>query len=304
MSFKANQEKRAISILPKLFRDPGGGSFRKIPRSVVLSDPELNLWEGIRRDAIDYFNRNKVQWWESKGTPNGHLLSSQVSCLNHLYFIRQREDIASRILKKINYNFKKAVIVDDGFVEFEKVGIERLGKERLHTRGANCTSIDAIMLAEDDYKKKTLVLIEWKYTESYSSEDKSTGASGKTRIQAYQDYLSEKDCPIKIDKYKGCFYEPFYQLMRQSFLGWQMAKRKEYGAEDWIHIHVIPHNNLELRDNITSPGLSGKNLEEAWRNVLVEPDKYYCITHTDFLDPIYSCRDTKSLTNYLETRYW
>lgn len=304
VSFKMAQEKRAITILPLLFNDPGGGVFKGLPRENVLTVPELNLWEGIRSDAIDYFSRNKIAWWDSGSTPTGHMLSSQIACINHLFFLRQRKDIASRVLRNINYKFKKAVILDDGYVEFEKVGAERLGKEKLNTRGANCTSIDAMMLAEDDYGKRTLVLIEWKYVESYSVEDKSAGSSGKVRLDAYKDYLTTRDCPINPGLYKDYFYEPFYQLMRQTFLGWTMAKRKEYGADDWIHIHVIPRDNLELKNTVTSPGLTGKNLEEAWQNVLIEPNRYSCLTPENFLLPIYTCRDYKSLTDYLEIRYW
>jgi len=304
ISYKKSQEKRAIAILPLLFKNPGGGSFRGLPRANVLTEAELNIWEGIRSDAINYFSKNKIAWWDSSKKPTGHLLSSQVSCVNHLYFIRQREDIASRILRKINSNFKRAIIIDDGFIEFEKVGKARLGKEKVLTRGANCTSVDALMLAEDDYGKRTLVLIEWKYIESYSPDDKSLGTSGKVRLETYKDFLSRPDCPINPGDYKDCFFEPFYQLMRQTFLGWTMSQLKEYRAEDWIHIHVIPEDNLELRNTVTSHGLTGKNLEEAWRNVLIEPHRYTCITPKDFLNPIYSCRDSKSLTDYLEIRYW
>lgn len=304
ISYKETQKKRAIAILPLLFKNPSGGVFRGLPRGNVLTEPELNLWEGIRSDALEYFFRNKIGWWDSTKKPTGHLLSSQIACINHLYYIRQREDIASRILRKINSNFKKAIIIDDGFVEFEKVGKERLGKEKLLTRGANCTSVDALMLAEDDFGRRTLVLIEWKYIESYSPEDKSIGTSGKVRLEAYKDFLFKEDCPIKPEYYKDCFYEPFYQLMRQTFLGWSMSKRKDYGAEDWLHVHIIPGDNAELRNKVTSPGLTGSNLMEVWRNVLIEPHKYSCITPEDFLEPIYSCCDSKSLTDYLEIRYW
>jgi hypothetical protein len=62
-----------------------------------------------------------------------------------------------------------------------------------------------------------------------------------------------------------CCYEPFYQMMRQTLLGWQMTMRKEYSAEDWVHVHVIPNENTQLRETITSPGLSGKDITEAWR---------------------------------------
>jgi hypothetical protein len=194
--------------------------------------------------------------------------------------------------------------MDSGFVEFEKVGTERLGREKLLTRGTNCTSVDALMLGETIYGKRTLFLIEWKYTESYSRDSKSQGDSGERRLDAYQDLLEDENTPIGISDTEALFYEPFYQLMRQTLLGWQMTVRKEYGAEDWVHVHVIPNENTELRETITSPGLSGKNITEAWKAVLKQPEKYVVIDPKQFLSPIAKCPDTKAITSYLKKRYW
>ena len=174
--------------------------------------------EWIREDAIDYYSENKISWWDTRKEPTGHLLSSQIACLNHLYFLRQRNDLSTLILKNIYPDIQKANIVDTGFVEFEKVGRERLGKEEHLTRGINCTSVDAMMNCADDNGKGILILIEWKYTESYSSESKLKGESGKIRLHAYEELLTDKDCPIMNNKIEGLFYEPFYQLMRQTLL--------------------------------------------------------------------------------------
>jgi len=124
MSYRENERKKAIEIREALFRDPGDGIFFKKEREFVLKDPTLNLWAGIRDDAIDYFERNKIAWWmgDQENEPTGHLLSSQVACINHLYFPRQRKDTATAILKNISEKIEEAVIVDDGYVEFEAVG--------------------------------------------------------------------------------------------------------------------------------------------------------------------------------------
>jgi len=116
-----------ISIRETFFKDPGNGIFYGKEREFALSDPIINLWEGIRYDAVDYFKRNNIEWWQSSGDdlPTGHLLSSQIACLNHLYFIRQREDLATAILKSIDPDVDKAVPVDDGYVEFEFIGSEK-----------------------------------------------------------------------------------------------------------------------------------------------------------------------------------
>ena len=133
MSYRDDERKKAIETRETLFRDPGAGIFYKKEREFVLKDPTLNLWAGIRDDAINYFERNNITWWmgDEKSEPTGHLLSSQVACLNHLYFVRQRKDVATAILKSVSAKIEEAVRVDDGYVEFEAIGRENyLGQPR------------------------------------------------------------------------------------------------------------------------------------------------------------------------------
>ena len=92
--------------------------------------------------------------------------------------------------------------------------------------------------------------------------------------------------------------------MRQTLLGWTMTQRKEYGVVDWLHIHVIPNENKELREKITSPNLIGRTLEVSWKNQLRHPEKYIVISPEEFLEPIKNLEDTLSITKYLEARYW
>lgn len=304
MNYKEVQRERAIKLRDEIFRDSGAGLFRKLPREFVLSEPELNLWEGIRVDALEYYKDNQITWWESGDEPTGHLLSSQIACINHLYSLRQREDLATLVLRQIDKQIQKAVRIDSGFVEFEKVGSQYLGKEKYLTRGANCTSIDAMMLGENIYGERILFLIEWKYTESYPSESKLIGTSGERRTNAYKDLLQNKGCPIIYKNVNDLYYEPFYQLMRQTLLGWEMSNRREYNAKDWIHLHIIPKDNIELKNTITSPGLVGSDIEEAWKSVLKNPQKYIVKSPEDFLSPIKKCFDSKSLLSYLGKRYW
>ena len=304
MNYKENERAKVVKLREELFRDPGDGVFRNIPRDFVLSEPDLNLWSGIREDALEYYKNNKITWWDSVDEPTGHLLSSQIACINHLYFLRQRRDLATLVLRSIDNKIQKAIKIDSGFVEFEKIGSQKLGKEKSSTRGANCTSIDAMMIGENIYSKRILFLIEWKYTESYTTESKLKGKSGETRFAAYHDLLNSVNCPITHDKKSDLYYEPFYQLMRQTLLGWEMVRRKEYCCEDCVHIHVIPRDNLELKNKITSPGLKGKNMEDAWKGILRKPEKYMVKDPQDFLNPVKNCPDTKSMISYLERRYW
>ena len=67
MSFREAERRRLIEIRDSVFRDPGGGVFLKREREFVLKDATLHLWEGIREDALDYFERNQIVWWGADG---------------------------------------------------------------------------------------------------------------------------------------------------------------------------------------------------------------------------------------------
>ena len=309
MKYIEQQRSRAIGFRDEIFKDPGGGLFKKIDRTFVLKDPALNIWAGVREDAIWYFNRNNIPFWDAGKEPTGHLLSSQISCINHLYFVRQRQDIATAILKGIDKNVRTALVMnesqDSGYVEFEVIGERNYLGEKLHTRGANSTSIDAMMLAELNNGLRKLFFIEWKYVESYSRTSKATGHSGSTRIKTYWPLLSKSDCPIKNANTEGLFTEPYYQLMRQTLLAHEMTKERECKADKYIHLHIIPAENKELKNINTAAGkLMGSDLEETWKNLLKSPELYRAVDPKDFLEPARHCTDTISPFTYLEKRYW
>ena len=302
MSYRENERKKAIEIRDEVFRDPGAGVFFEKEREFVLQDPTLNLWAGIREDVIKYFERNHIAWWmgDEKNEPTGHLLSSQVACTNHLYFVRQRKDVATAILQNVSDKVVEADTIDDGYVEFEAIGEKNYLGERSHTRGANSTSIDAIMVGKKNDGSNILILIEWKYTEEYREENKYIPA----RSDIYDKFLHKDNCPIDTADYESLYYEPFYQLMRQTLLGWKMVQAGEYECDEYIHVHVIPEDNVELRERVTSPRLKGDTMSEAWKSVLREPGRYIVISPEEFMKPASICPDTHSIRTYLGKRYW
>lgn len=287
----------------RLFGDPGGGEFMGAPREFVLQDANLNLWEQIRDDVSGYFKKHDITWWkggEDKAEPTGHLLSSQIACVNHLFPVRKRQDVAAAILKNVRNDITDAVDIEDGYVAFEVIGKDNYLGEKLHTRGTNRTSVDAAMVGTKADGKNLLVLIEWKYTKSYNSEPKYI----PRRQEIYDPLLDNPDCPIASDNHEALYYEPFYQMMRQTLLGWKMVQAGEYGCDEYIHLHVIPRENRELLDRVTSPGLKGDTMSEAWKGVLKEPGRYIVISPEDLLKPAMGCPDTDSFMNYLRERYW
>jgi hypothetical protein len=315
MSYRDDQKKWAEDLLPEFFRAEGNGKFANgNDYPFVLKKPELNLWDGIREDAISYFSENSIPWWEAtENGPTGHLLSSQVACVNHLFLLRQRQDLATAVLQNIDPAIVSAELLDDGYVEFEIIGQKNYLNEKQHTRGANATSIDAVMLGRKK-KKNILVSIEWKYTENYGGECLYI----EPRWEIYNPLMKEENSPIdsKIAKrfgtepFKPLYYEPFYQLMRQTLLSWKMAEANEYGADDYLHLHIVPDENTEMLEGITAkilqetPDGDHFNMENAWKSVLKNSSKYKRISPKDFLEPLKKEKDTKTLLQYLGKRYW
>jgi hypothetical protein len=267
----------------------------------VLSEAGVYLWEGIRADAIAYFGRNNISWWKGEGAgPTGHMLSSQVACLNHLYFLRQRRDLADAILSALDPDVTQAEVVDDGYVEFEFIGAHQYLKEKAFSRGANCTSVDAFMIGTLAGGDKRAFLIEWKYTEKYAREDKYI----PERAKVYDHLITSKESPFKEVEARAFYFEPFYQMMRQTLLGSLIGRHEDHGCTSYRHIHVIPEQNTDLNNYVTSRFLKDTTVAMAWQDVLRCPEFYISTTPASFMKPLITQRDTKALTDYLQWRYW
>lgn len=87
-NYQEIQRERAIILLkeknPIFYGGVGGKYFMRSRREFVLTDFEKNFFKSIQEDAIEYFEKNSISWWGGK-KPTGHILSSQIACINHLY---------------------------------------------------------------------------------------------------------------------------------------------------------------------------------------------------------------------------
>ena len=102
---------------------------------------------------------------------SGHLMSSQVACLNHLFPIR-RNETAVLVINNIKgcQSTSRTVLPaedDGGFSSFREGQQQGLFGEGRLSRGSFCTSVDVFIYAVDDNGERWLIPIEWKYTESY-----------------------------------------------------------------------------------------------------------------------------------------
>jgi len=310
MSYLEEQISKATRIRNLMFKDPGGGIYENEPREFVLQDQTLNIWEGFRDDAIAYFSMNSICFWESINKPSGHLLSSQISCINHLFFLRQRQDIATAVLQGIDRNVKCAVRIeknesDDGFVVFEENGQKNYLNEKSRIRGAHSTSIDAVMLAEMKDGTRKLFFINWNFAECFCGHSKAIDVKAAFSSQVYKPFLDDPASPIKQCDQEGLFIEPYFQLMRQTLLGNEMAKANEYGATDYSFLYIAPTKNKELLNvNVAACRFGGSKLSETWSNILKKPGKYYYLDPEEFLEPAHYCNDTRTILSYLQQRYW
>jgi hypothetical protein len=316
--------------------DPGNGIFDGHKYPFVLKYSDNNFYNPILNSAKDYFSKNNIAWWKGK-EPTGHALSSQIACINHLFPLRNDKEAVLSLLSSFSSDFIDVIkITTDqyapAFISFEQVSDTDLLNEGKPTRGSNCTSVDACIYALHKNGSRWLIPIEWKYTEAYEIEDKGIGSSGEIRHKRYDGLIKQSSqlkyyeqrlamggpqgdglYPISGTGTYQYYFEPFYQLMRQTLWAEQMVKNKKSEticADEYIHIHVIPSKNVDMLEKIyTSHKYDGQytseckmNMEKTWRSFLVNNDKYNIISPDVLLAKI--GKEYDDLKQYLSKRYW
>lgn len=300
----------------------GGGIYKGKEREFVLKDANRNLYKNIIEDSIKYFKENNISWWGGS-SPTGHVLSSQIACLNHLFLISNDKDAVLNILNNVRNEFIDVLPIPCDkppyrYISFEVVSSKDRLNEKQSTRGSQCTSIDAFIYAKHKDGKLWLIPIEWKYTENYENNDKSKediagvenkGLNGKgnERLNRYSNLIDNSKQLKRLDDYMTSIYfqEPFYQLMRQTLWTEQIIINKEdevIKADDYFHLHVIPRKNVDLLGKIYK--VSGNNMENTWRGQLEDNRKYIIIDPKDFLSPLEGIEKYSELISYLNQRYW
>ena len=285
------------------FYDDFGNFTKRVHLNYILrpEDSLSNLFQPISWLALDYFKRYDIAWWredEDRYFPTGHLLSSQIHCLNHLFALRKDKDA---LLSIVNHATKmefdevlSSLIDDDGYLSFEFAykNDDLIGEnDKGARRGYMWTSIDAMVLARKG-NETWLIPIEWKYTETYEKEDKTC----RKRLDRYEGLIKESD-QLKMPKNGRIpnsiyFQEPSYELMRQTLLCEQI-KHKGL-ANNIFHLNVIPKGNTGLREAV----------EKEYIPMLKDSSKFIIIDPQELLSPLKGNDDYKELMEYLETRYW
>ena len=195
------------------------------------------------------------------------------------------------------------------YISFEVTSRVDHLNERFVKRGANCTSVDAAIMVIMKDGKKILVPIEWKYTEGkeYNIDKSGSEGSGKERLRRYSDLINSSNQLLPNQQgYLNTLYfvEPFYQLMRQTLWAEQIIENKEtefLKADDFVHIHVIPEENVQLLHR--KYRYSRKGLEDSWRAQIIHQQKYKWVKPIEIVRLISKSNKYAEMTEYLKTRY-
>lgn len=308
-----NQERAAQSAffssrLPPGTAGHGGAPYRLLPQHAAL-----NLEPSIREPARAYFHANQIVWHRHAN----HGLSSQVSCINALMPLATRPELLAKMIEQAlglqSVTMREVDRGPDGspwFVGFEWIGradyLNESGRSGSRTRGANATSADAIVRLQHAGRTETL-LIEWKYTESYGTPIPPKGNG--VRAARYSDRLFAPRGPIRPIAdlaIADFFWEPFYQLLRQQMLAFQMQAAREDGADRVRVLHLSPRANTRLHA-VTAPAMRryGEDAFCVFRSLLTEPDDFVSLSTEEFFGATLSnlSAPDRSWADYLLERY-
>lgn len=269
-------------------------TFKGVPHR--FAERIANFAPAIADHAERYFQRdgsNAITWHRHAN----HMLSSQACCLNFLMPLAEDpERLSALVASVLGIDPPEMLEVERGpdgrpwHVGFEWIGrkdyLNEAGRAGIIQRGANCTSADAFMRFRTAGRIEGL-LVEWKYTESYGAplrdgsriRDGEVAPSGGhvTRRARYKDLIFAPNGPLKADpglSLDDFFYEPFYQLLRQQLLAFQMEKN---GEADVVRVlHISPSGNRKLHA-VTSPKFAGLGAADAFdffRSLLARPERF------------------------------
>ncbi len=297
------------------------------PHLIAVGHEIENLYPTIRGadSALTFFRERNIKWWRSSRSgdrsskdgydgPTRNLASSQIACVNFLLPLAQIPGALSTFLHCIDDDVQDvASIIDQGGrssqVEFEWVGWDKPLEGGPITRGANQTSIDALVVARVPRGHRAYPL-EWKYCEEYlHPDDKGLGRSGDTRRSRYQHLYRQSESSfnqtVPLDDF---FFEPFYQIMRLRLLADRMVAS---GVTPTLHVDearvvvVCPEANLDYRNVVRTIPLGQRFLEHdtveyVVRATLVDPASFAVVSQDEIIRKLRRNTVGLDLKNWLE----
>jgi hypothetical protein len=286
--------KLTTKTLPRQAKKPGLYRNKMYPFCLPLEYAPHNLFQGIRKDAMETFKRHHIIWHSSAlpGYPSNHLCSSQVFAVNLFFPFIDKPEALKDILKPYFADIHQMIPVEDNrYTAFEWIGQKnylneeaKIGDSR--KRGAGNTSIDVMMMYETINKEKIMLLIEMKYSESYGVSYKRFRSDGTDRFDSYEGFFYADNSPINLNiapRLEDFLYEPFYQLLRQTLLASEIKKVEAEKISRVQVVHLAVSENHDLLA-VTSPKFRslGTTSYEVWRKLLKEPEAFTLIPTESF----------------------
>ncbi len=193
-------------------------------------------------------------------TRANHGASSQVCCVNFLFPMARDPGLLSRWVDHVMGIRGSTVLPidrrceEDWFLTFEWFPavdyLNEANSKGARKRGANSTSVDAAVRFNHEGTRH-LLLVEWKYTETYAAKRSSSHLKGDpTRERRYANLWRRPHGPVRSDAdvtLSEFFLDPWYQLLRQQMLAYHCENDPLSEFDKVTVLHVSPSQNLELK---------------------------------------------------------
>lgn len=296
---RATAWKNSTKTLPEEATKPASyvnkdGSVGRPPYAFCLPSAyaSFSLLPEVREEALALFADLGIPWHAGVGGgPSNHLVSSQVQCVNAL---GQMVADPARVIRAFGdlVDIDEVLQIEPGrHLTFEYIGPTDFFDEApkgTRIRGAHCTSVDAAFLHRARDGVIELVLVEWKYTESYQVR-RPDPTKDKTRLDRYGSFVSDPTGPVRSNvlAFEMLLDEPFYQLVRQQLLAHELERSQAEGATRVRILHVLSPQNLAYQESLARPEhrTLGDTVTAVWHQLLRAEDRFMTMDPEIFLDP-------------------
>jgi len=302
------QQAKFRSTLSQEAQTPDDDKGRRHPHLIAQGHEIENLYPGLRGPdgALQFFKEREIGWWTNsrsgdrpKGEdyrgPTRNLASSQVSCVNFLLPLADVPGALAAFLQVIDPDVIEVVpIVDQqgrsSPVEFEWVGWREPLEGGRITRGANQTSMDAVVVARTERGNRAF-LLEWKYCEEYRRpKDLGQGRSGQTRRRRYRHLYEDPGSAFnRAAPFSEFLFDPYYQIMRMHLLADRMLAEgvtPDLQVTDARVVVVCPAANQDYRQPVEETPLARRfpqsaTIEDVVRATLRTPKAFSVVAQED-----------------------
>ena len=223
---------------------------RPIPTRWILEIPDAKetLWPPVADRLVTTFRADNIAWHEEKSKgygerpgpgPSPNLMDSQIACLN--FWVGLADRGADAILAALRVLFPEARRIIEPrtgsrvLVEPEWIGLQNyLGeKGSKRRRGEYATSADLLLAFESDADLRVGVLLESKFSESYSGKSLRFSPWKTDRVEIYGPEWRRPDSPFsgRAPELHELMFDPFDQLLRLHLLARAMERSCELGFD-------------------------------------------------------------------------